>query len=265
MKLSLEIVPPRNGIDIEPILKKIERIKDKVDFISVTKGAVGSLRGGTLPLSYFIQTRFNVPVMTHFVTRDYSKLKIENELIDLHHFGIRNILALRGDPPAGVIEEWKGDYKYAYLLVEQIKRMNQGIYLPFKGKERTGFKTNFRVAVAGHPEKGIEYMKFKVDAGADLIITQMVFSFDDFKEYVEKLRENGINIPVIAGVRVLKSLDEIKSTENFFGIKICDKLKENVKDWKNYYRDMILKINDFGSGVHLFCLNDVDVIDELGL
>ena len=256
--ISVELVPPKNGREIKPIIERVKRYRNRLDFVSVTKGAVGSLRAGSLPLGFFIQENLKLPVVAHFVTREHSRFEIENELVDLHHFGIRNILALRGDPPAGSSEGWKGEYKYAYLLVEQIKRMNQGIYL--KGN---GFKTDFCVGVAGHPENfNKEFIERKIRAGADFIITQMVFSFDEFKDYVEAL---DVDIPVIAGIRVLKSMDEVKSTEDFFKVKVNDGLKKNINNWRAYYREMVLNIMKFGYGVHLFCLNQLEVLDELGL
>src|SRR3989338_4283864 len=175
--LSVELVPPRNGTSYDEIFNKLEQLKGKVDFVSVTKGAGGSLRGGTLPISYFAQNKYGINTIAHFVCRERTKYEIENDLMDLYYFGIRNILALRGDPPAGhKEEEWDGDYKYAYLLVKQIKEMNKGLYLPRvnidKGS-REGSKTDFCIIAAGHPEdpikEEIEHIKAKVEAGAELI------------------------------------------------------------------------------------------------
>jgi methylenetetrahydrofolate reductase (NADPH) len=274
--ISVELVPPRNGTNPEEIYKKIEQIRDLVDFVAVTKGAGGSLRGGTLPISYFAQEKFGINSIAHFVCREHTKEEIENELIDLHYFGIKNILALRGDPPAGSTEGWLGDYKYAYLLVKQIKNMNNGIYLPrnpTEGEFVGGIKTDFCIMVAGHPENPIKdeikYIKTKIDAGAEVIITQMVFSFEDYKKYVDALRKAGINLPVIAGIRPLISLKQANSVENFFKLKVCDELKKGLeKEEKNfglkYFVDLIRKLRDYNvSGVHFFVLNDVDLIKEL--
>jgi len=280
--LSVELVPPRNGTSYDEIFNKLEQLKGKVDFVSVTKGAGGSLRGGTLPISYFAQNKYGINTIAHFVCRERTKYEIENDLMDLYYFGIRNVLALRGDPPAGHKEEdWDGDYKYAYLLVKQIKEMNKGLYLPRvnidKGS-REGSKTDFCIIAAGHPEdpikEEIEHIKAKVEAGAELIITQMIFSFETYKNYVEKLRKEGIKVPVIPGVRPIINYEQALSVEKFFKIPVADELKKGIKKAKtskeaqdfgiNYTISMIKKLNAYGApGVHLFLLNDVWILEEL--
>jgi methylenetetrahydrofolate reductase (NADPH) len=278
---SVELVPPRNGTPCDEIFEKLERLKGKIDFVSITKGAGGSLRSGTLPISYFAQSRFGINTIAHFVCRERTKYEIENELMDLYYFGIVNILALRGDPPAGQKGEWNGDYKYAYLLANQIKDMNSEMYLPRINADegfRKGLKTNFCVIAAGHPEdpfeEELEHIKAKIDAGAEVIITQMIFSFDEYKEYVENLRKNNIKLPVIPGIRPLTSFKQAQSIENFFKLTPAEPLKEGLKNAKtdkdayefgiNYIVDMIRKLMDYGApGVHLFVLNDVGVVEEL--
>ena len=279
--LSIELVPPRNGEPIEPLYENLKELKGKVDFVSVTKGAGGSLRGGTLPISYFTKAKFGIETIAHFVCRERTKQEIENEVIDLDYFDIKNILALRGDPPAGSKEAWDGDYKYAYLLVEQIKNLNKGVYLPRINVDqdfRKGIKTDFCIIVAGHPEEPIEeeikHIKAKVDAGAEVIITQMIFSFEDYKNYVEKLRENGIKLPVIPGIRPIVSHKQAKSVETFFKVPVAEELKEGLEKAENeeeakkfginYTASMIKKLKEYGApGVHLFLLNDAWIFDEL--
>jgi len=275
--LSVELVPPRNGEGKEEILKKIKSLKGKVDFVSITKGAGGSLRGGTSPIAVFAKENGIIPI-AHFVCRERTKAEIENDIIDLYYFDINNILALRGDPPAGAKDEaWDGDYKYAYLLVKQIADLNKGIYLPRKNIDkgtRQGVKTDFCIIVAGHPEDPIEeeikHMKSKVDAGAEAIITQMVFSFEEYKNYVESLNEHGIDLPVIPGIRPLTSLKQAESVEKFFKLNIPDTLKKGLKGPEahkfgiGYTVDMIQKLKDCGApGAHLFVLDDIGLVDEL--
>jgi len=273
--ISLELVPPRNGIDHQKLYDKISQLKGLVDFISITKGAGGSLRGGSLPVSYFAQQKFGITVLSHFVCRERTKYQLENELVDLHNFGIRNLLVLRGDPPSGSKDGWDGDYMYAYLLVNQISDMNNGLYLPRSTDEdrKQGLKTDFCMVIAGHPEDPLwqeaRHMKAKVDAGAEVIITQMIFSFEDYKAYVEGLRSAGIDVPVIPGIRPLISIEQAESTETFFKIKIDDGLKHGLKKHGRkfgikYFSDMIKKLKDYKApGVHLFTLNDVEIVEEL--
>ena len=275
--ISAELVPPRNGEGKKEILSKIKSLKGKVDFVSITKGAGGSLRGGTLPISVFAKDT-GVILIAHFVCRERTKAEIENDIIDLYYFDINNILALRGDPPAAAKDEkWDGDYRYAHLLVKQISDLNNGKYLPRKGVDtgefRVGLKTDFCILVAGHPEDPIsdevKHMKAKVDAGAEAVITQMVFSFEDYKSYVEGLRKAGIKLPVIAGIRPLVSLKQAESVENFFGLKVNDELKKGLADegkefGLGYAAEMINKLKEYGAaGAHLFVLNDTELVDEI--
>ncbi|MFH2027507.1 MAG: methylenetetrahydrofolate reductase [Nanoarchaeota archaeon] len=279
--ISVELVPPRNGEGTEEMLDKIKRLKSKVDYVSITKGAGGSLRGGTLPISVFAKDQGLTPI-AHFVCRERTKYEIENDIIDLYYFGINNILALRGDPPAGAKDEvWDGDYKYAYKLVKQISELNKGHYLPRKnfdkGEFREGVKTDFCILVAGHPEDPIEqeikHMKAKIEAGAQVIITQMIFSFEEYKGYVEVLRENGIDLPVIPGVRPLTNIKQAQSIEKFFNLPVNEELKKGLEDKNDheaeefgldYAVDMINKLKVYGApGVHLFVLNDVELVEKL--
>lgn len=274
--VSVEIVPPRNGSDPDDLFNDFRKIKDKIDFVSVTKGAGGSLRGGTLPISFFVQQKFNLNAIAHFVCRERTIKEIENDLVDLHYFNIKNVLALRGDPPAGSKEAWDGDYKFAFNLVDQIQRMNNGQYIPRDESEepfKLGVKTDFCMLVAGHPEDPIDieisHMKNKIKAGADVIITQMIFSFEEYKNYVDSLRNAGITIPILPGIRPLRNIKQAESMENFFGLKIDNKLKEgllegNEKFSINYFSDFIKKLKDFGApGVHLFILNDIDIVKKI--
>ncbi|MBW2988848.1 methylenetetrahydrofolate reductase [Candidatus Woesearchaeota archaeon] len=280
--LSVELVPPRNGEGKKGIISTIGKLKGVADFVSITKGAGGSLRGGTLPIALFAKEKGIVPV-AHFVCRERTKEEIENDIIDLDYLGINNVLALRGDPPAAAKdEEWDGDYRYAYLLARQIANLNHGRYLPRKNFDkkdfREGAKTDFCIAVAGHPEdpidEEIKHIKAKVDAGAEVIITQMIFSFDEYRKYSESLRKNGIKLPIIPGIRPLVSIKQAESVERFFGLKVDDDLKKGLKaasDEKaaydfgiSYTSGMIKKLKSYGApGVHLFVLNDIGLVEEL--
>src|SRR3954465_5654225 len=124
--LSGEVIPPRNGSNQEKILGQIESlITSGAQFLAVTKGAGGSLRGGSLPIAQLIKERYGVPCIAHFTCRDLTPPEVENQLMDHHYFGIRNILALRGDPPDGQ-PDWKpreGGYSYAHELIQQIRRL----------------------------------------------------------------------------------------------------------------------------------------------
>ena len=134
--ISAEVIPPRNGSEQQKILHPSGCPRaGGAQFLAVTKGAGGSLRGGSLPIAQVIKEQFGVPAIAHFTCRDLTAHDVENQLIDHHYFGIRNILALRGDPPDGQAT-WKpreGGYEYAYQLIEQIRNLNAGRFLPRPG------------------------------------------------------------------------------------------------------------------------------------
>lgn len=280
--LSVEVVPPRNGSPLEKLFEQLVRLKGRIDFASVTKGAGGSLRGGTLPIAFLIQERLGVPAVAHFVCREHTKYEVENELMDLHYLGVANLLALRGDAPAGQKDAaWDGDYHYAYLLCQQVSAMNNGRYLPRINVDETarpGFKTGFCLLVAGHPEDPpaaeIEHLRAKIAAGGQVIITQMIFSCEEYATYVANLRSHGIDLPVIAGFRPLVSLAQAESAENFFKLKIPDELKRGLQEAASeeaahafgvaYAADQLRQLRARGAaGAHLFVLNDVDLVLEM--
>jgi methylenetetrahydrofolate reductase (NADPH) len=234
---SAEIIPPRNGSENQKILLQVESlIKAGAQFLAVTKGAGGSLRGGSLPISQAIKESFQVPCIAHFTCRDLTSQDCENQLMDHHYFGIRNILALRGDPPteetqAGVLPAWKkkeGGYDYAYELIDQIRKLNQGVYLPRKAgpkAEGSPEKTDFCIGAAAYPEhpneeERLRFFKLKVDHGAHFGITDMCFDPEVYARFLELCAKNGVNVPILPGTRILKSRAQAQ--------KMCEKFRVSI-------------------------------------
>ena len=232
--LSAEIIPPRNGGEATKILAQVERlIASGAEFLSVTKGAGGSLRGGSLPIAQSIKERFGVPCIAHFTCRDLTPEEVENLLMDHHYFGIRNILALRGDPPDGQAE-WKpreGGYHYAYQLIEQIRAMNEGRFLT-RANSPEGLaaspsqeRTRFCIGAAAYPEhpnveEGLDYFTLKARAGAEFGITDMLYDVDAYSRFLEGLGRRGIQIPILPGTRVLKSQAQAERMMKKFRVSI---------------------------------------------
>jgi len=282
---SVEVVPPRNGSEVD-IFKKLQVLKDVgIDFLSVTKGAGGSLRGGTVPISYFAQEKFGISTIAHFTCRETVKERIENNLIDLNYFNIKNILALRGDPP-DMQEDyvWEGSYKYAYNLVNQINKMNHGEYVFRKGfdegngDQAEGKKTDFCIGVAAHPEEpngnNVKYLKKKVEEGADFAITQMIFDVDIYKKFLKDLRAAGVTIPVIPGIWPLDVSWKLEQAEEKFKATIPKKVKEFFKDVKDkkefrekgieWTANLCRDLQKAGApGIHLFLFLDVEIAKEI--
>ena len=283
---SAEIVPPRNGVSAEVILNQIESLTTAgAQFLAVTKGAGGSLRGGSLPIAMTIKERFHVPCIAHFTCRDLLPEEVESNLIDHHMLGIRNILALRGDPPAGTAPNSPeaicrpGSHPYAYQLVEQIRELNKGQYF-----ERDNFKvinrerTSFCIGVACYPDsvnpkERIDYLKQKVDAGAEYAITQMLFSADSYARYVDDCAKAGIHIPILPGIRIARSRPQAERIAKRFNIHAPESLLSRLPtDDKNPSATQVLeafagmtdRLQAVGApGIHLFVLSDVELASML--
>ena len=228
--ISAEVIPPRNGSEQQKILLQIQSlVQAGAQFLAVTKGAGGSLRGGSLPISQVIKEQFGVPAIAHFTCRDLTAHDVENQLIDHHYFGIRNILALRGDPPDGQTQ-WKareGGYEYAYQLIEQIRNLNQGKFLPRPGGPQADGqeKTDFCIGAAAYPEhpneeERIRFFELKVNAGAQFGMTDMCFDAEVYGRFIEACGKRGIQIPILPGTRVLKSRAQAERMASKFRVSI---------------------------------------------
>lgn len=280
---SAEVFPPRNGKSPTIIMEKLDALGGLgMDFISVTKGAMGSMRGGTVPIGYMIPDRYGMNALVHFRCRDMNRREVENLLVDHMYFGTRNILAILGDPlpgePANAINP-ETHHRYASELVKQISDMNSGLYLPMKqgGGPRGGMKTDFCIGVACYPEaedmeKELFVMGEKVAAGADFAITQMVFDADDYAEYLDALRSRGIKIPIIPGIRPVSCMEHVETAEKNFGVTVPESLKTRLKCsggeadaiCLGFTLELIHDLKAMGApGVHMFTLNDTEIIRKI--
>jgi methylenetetrahydrofolate reductase (NADPH) len=228
--LSAEVIPPRNGAEQGKVLGQVhDLIGAGAQFLAVTKGAGGSLRGGSLPIAQAIKEQFGVPCVAHFTCRDLTIHDVENQLMDHHYFGIRNILALRGDPPDGQ-PGWnprEGGYSYAHQLITQIRNMNQGMYLPRPGGPLVEKQdpTDFCIGAAVYPEYPVEkdridFFKIKADAGAHFAMTDMLFDADAYARFMDLCAKNGIHLPILPGSRLLKTREQAQRMMNKFKVSV---------------------------------------------
>lgn len=274
--LSAEIMPPRNGGGTAPVMQQIEHLtKAGAQYLAVTKGAGGSLRGGSLPIAQTIKSRYQTPCIAHFTCRDLLPEEVENQLIDHHLFGIRNILALRGDPPQG-IPDWKpreGSHEFAYQLVKQISDLNDGRYLERKGFQIAGReKTQFCIGVACYPDhpvasERIEFFKKKVDAGAEFAISQMLFDADSYARFLDETSE--FSIPILPGTRLLKSKEQAHRMAKRFFVPVNPSQLALLPDRDDQATDeqtlhAFYKFTDQlrakgAPGIHIFVLSDADL------
>jgi methylenetetrahydrofolate reductase (NADPH) len=256
---SFEILPPLKGQKIEDIYKVIDPLMDfNPPFINVTyhreevvyKRLPGGLleqkavrkRPGTVGICAALQYRYKVDTVPHILCGGFTKEDTENALIDLDFLGIENVLALRGDSLKNeqLFRAEHDGHSYARDLVTQVKAMNEGSYLD-EELQNSG-KTNFAIGVAGYPEKhfeapslnqDIEYLKQKVDAGAEYIVTQLFFDNEKYFDYVNRCRQAGINVPIIPGLKPLSTIKHLSFLPHFFKIDLPDDLVKAVVNCKD--------------------------------
>lgn len=257
--ISFEILPPLKGKGIQSIYDSIDPLMEfKPSFINVTyhreefvykkreKGYLEKIsikkRPGTVGICAAIMNKYQVDAIPHMICGGFTKEETENALIDLNFLGIDNVLALRGDPiktETNFIPE-EGGHAHAVELVNQIVGLNKGDY--FDEDLLNATPTDFCIGVAGYPEKHFEapsyksdlkYLKQKVDAGAEYIITQLFFDNEKFKKFVTDCREMGINVPIIPGLKPISNKNQLLSLPKFFHIDLPDDLVDAIENCKN--------------------------------
>lgn len=250
---SFEILPPLKGKSIQSIYDGIDPLMEfNPKFINVTyhreeyvykereKGLLEKVsirkRPGTVGICAAIMNKYHVDAVPHLICGGFSKEETENALIDLQFLGIDNVLALRGDPikTENVFTPHPKGHKYALELIEQISGMNKGVYSEDDIKLAP---TDFCIGAAGYPEKHFEamnmstdlqYLKKKVDAGAEYIVTQMFFDNNKYFNFVEACRDIGITVPIIPGLKPIKSLKHISFLPKFFSIDFPEELSKDL-------------------------------------
>jgi methylenetetrahydrofolate reductase (NADPH) len=199
-------------------------------------------RPGTVAIAAAIKYKYQkVNVVPHIICGGFTREETENALIDLHFLGIRNLLVLRGDPlladKAFIPEE--GGHANAIDLIHQIQNLNKGLYLDEELENTT--KMDFSLGVAGYPEKHIEapnmdtdlfYLKKKIEAGADYIVTQLFFDNKKYFDFVKKCRKAGINVPIIPGLKPISIKKHLNVLPSIFNIDIPEELAKEVRKCK---------------------------------
>ena len=200
LTLSIEFFPPKTAKGDADLFHEVDVLKAlHPAFCSVTYGAGGSTNDKTLDIVTRLHRDEGLEVMCHLTVVSQSKDAVRAVLETLKANGIENIIALRGDPPGGEAD-WTphpDGFLYSMELVEEAVRHNW-----------------FSIAVAGFPEvhpraesreADLKYLKEKVDAGADAVITQLFFDNDDYYRYVEDVRRLGVTVPIVPGVMTIQS------------------------------------------------------------
>ncbi|MGB0526631.1 MAG: methylenetetrahydrofolate reductase [NAD(P)H] [Flavobacteriaceae bacterium] len=252
---SFEILPPLKGQDINAIYHTVENLLEfNPPFIDVTyhreeyqyvEKAGGLLekrvvrkRPGTLGICAALQSKYDIDMVPHVLCGGFTKEDTENFLIDLDFLGINNVVALRGDavPTEVYFKPEKQGHSYASELVAQINGLNKGHYLDEELKH--SHTTDFCIGVGGYPEKHMEapslekdiaFLKQKVEAGADYIITQMFFDNQKYFEFVKRCREEGINCPIIPGLKPISTIKQLSLLPHRFHVDLPQDLIQAVE------------------------------------
>ena len=275
LSVSFDVFPPKTEEGEKNLFSELDAlVKYNPSFISVTYGAGGSTQDKTIDLALKIRNRYGIQPLMHFTCVGAGRVEIKSHLDKVKELGLTDILALRGDPPRGqdnFIPNPDG-FSYANELVEFIK--SQG---------------GFSIAVAGYAEKhpacsdfatDVKNLKRKIDAGAEIVLTQLFFDNSDYFNLVDELEKLGSKVPVVPGILPITSISQ---TENFIpqcGAKIPQKLKEKLNSAETpeevieigiqHSIEQCLDLRSRGvKGFHLYPLNKAysvsKVLDALGI
>ncbi|MBC7867799.1 MAG: methylenetetrahydrofolate reductase, partial [Gloeobacteraceae cyanobacterium ES-bin-316] len=252
------ILPPLKGKGIQSLYNHMDPLMEfDPAFINVTyhrsehvfkKKADGTFekvvvrkRPGTESICASIMNKYNVDTVPHLICGGFGINETEDALINLNYLGIDNVLVLRGDAAkneAG-FEPEPGGHKYASELLKQVTNLNAGVYL--EEELKNSIKTKFCIGVAGYPEKHFEapnmdsdlqYLKQKVEAGADYIVTQMFFDNSKFFAFVNACREIGITVPIIPGLKPIYTIKQLTLLPKVFHIDLPLALSNEVMKCK---------------------------------
>ncbi|HEY0007904.1 MAG TPA: methylenetetrahydrofolate reductase [NAD(P)H] [Tepidisphaeraceae bacterium] len=212
--ISFEFFPPKTDEGFTALYQTIEELRPlQPSYISVTYGAGGSTRSKTLDLAAKVQNEIGFNTVAHLTCVGHTADEIGQILDQLWASGVKNILALRGDPPVG--GNWTktpGGFDYAAQLIKFVKNRH-----------------DFFVACAGFPEghpqcinpqRDLEHLKSKIDAGAQAIVTQLFFDNNDFHRFRDNCDRLGIRVPIIAGIMPISNVAQIKRFVTMCGAKI---------------------------------------------
>ena len=260
--ISFEFFPPKNDAGFAALFETIEELKPlNPSYVSVTYGAGGSTRQRTVDLVERIQRDAHIRSMAHLTCVGHTADEIGRVLDDLWTAGIRNVLALRGDPPAGQSQfvATEGGFAYADQLAAYVRGRHE-----------------FSIGVAGYPEghpqclnrqRDLECLKRKIDNGGNFIVTQLFFDNADFYRFRDAARAIGIKVPIIAGIMPILNVSQIKRFIGMCGAKIPNPLlvkleslegdadavhKAGVEYATRQCQDMLFHGVD---GIHFYTLN----------
>ena len=269
--LSFEVFPPKTEGNFDSVKRATEEIaKLSPAFMSVTYGAGGGTSKYTLDIAKNILKEYGVPTLAHLTCVSSTRQTVKEKILEIKNSGIKNVMALRGDIPKELenADRSNWDYKHAIDLVKELK------------------ETAPDLCIGGacypeiHPESAnqnddIKYLKEKVDAGCDFLTTQMFFDNNLLYNYLYKIREAGITVPVMPGIMPITNAKQVARAINLSGSfmpqrfkALVDKFGESPSAMKQagiiYATDQIIDL--FANGiknVHVYSMNNPDVAEKI--
>ena len=256
--------PPKTDEGYDNVIAAVDKIAElNPAFISVTYGAGGGTSKNTAKIASHIKDDLNVLSLAHLTCASSTKEEVRNVIGNLKKLGIENILALRGDIPEGMKFPDSNRFRYAYELVEEIRRYG-----------------DFCIGAACYPEGHVEtehksddirYLKQKVDRGVDFLTTQMFFDNDIHYNFLYRIREAGITVPVLPGIMPITSAAQMKKSQQLSGtvfprrfLAILDRFGSSPAAMRQagiaYATDQIIDLLANGvKNIHIYSMNRPDV------
>lgn len=271
LRLSFEVFPPKNETSFESVREATEEIaRLRPAFMSVTYGAGGGTSQYTLSIAKNIKERYGVPTLEHLTCVSSTRQTVRQKIQEIRAAGIENVMALRGDIPKEREGEDRSawDYRYAIDLVQELKCDNP----------------DFCIGGACYPEihpesenqkEDIRYLKEKVDAGCDFLTTQMFFDNNLLYNFLYKIREAGICVPVIPGIMPITNANQVARAIQLSGSFMPQRFKSLVDKFGSdpaamkqagiaYATDQIIDLYANGiTNVHVYSMNKPDVAEKI--
>jgi methylenetetrahydrofolate reductase (NADPH) len=262
--ISFEVFPPKTDAKFESVQNAVDEIaKLAPSFISVTYGAGGGTSKNTVKIASHIQNELGVDSIAHLTCVSSTKEEVRQRVQEMKESGIQNILALRGDIPAESEFPIQNQYKYAYELIEDIKA--QGDFCIGAACYPEGH------VECEHKEDDIAHLKQKVDCGVDFLTTQMFFDNSVFYNFLYRIREKGITVPVLPGIMPVTNGKQIARSCQLSGAvlpsrfrAIVDRFGDNPKAMQQagiaYATDQIIDLIANGiQNIHVYSMNKPEV------
>ena len=271
LSLSFEVFPPKTEMGFESVKGATEEIaRLRPAFMSVTYGAGGGTSRYTLDIAKNIKEMYGVPTLAHLTCVSSTRETVQEKIRAIRAAGIENVMALRGDLPAGMEQEDRSrwDYRYAIDLVRELKEEN----------------LDFCIGGACYPEihpessnqkEDICHLKEKVDAGCDFLTTQMFFDNNLLYNFLYKIREAGITVPIIPGIMPITNANQVERAMKLSGSFMPQRFKSLVDQFGGdpaamkqagiaYATDQIIDLFANGiTNVHVYSMNKPDVAEKI--